>query len=151
MGDDSERRVVGTLRQAQKGCADFACRVQLWPSKIKPPKTKKDRNKLWSLTHLPTQRVCLGVGLLHLGRCLPFGHEQRCTEGEVQGHGVPGPLGRLWQGFEQRDPRGQVADGFEMGRTVAGLLAGPLPVAERLLCAARGGVVLGHQFRLRLD
>ena len=43
-----------------------------------------------------------------------------------------------------------VADGFQMGRAVAGLLAGPLPVVHRLLGAARRGVVLGHQFRLGL-
>ena len=60
-------------------------------------------------------------------------------------------LGRLWQGLEQLDPGGQVADGFQMGRAVAGLLAGPLPVAHRLLGAARRGIVLGHQLRLGLD
>ncbi len=48
-------------------------------------------------------------------------------------------------------PGGEVADGFQMGRAVAGLLARSLPVGHRLLGAARRGVVLGHQLRLRLD
>ena len=63
-------------------------------------------------------------------------------------------LGRrrcLWQGREQFNPGGEVADGFQMGRAVAGvLLAGPLPVGHRLIGAARGGVVLGPQRRLGL-
>ena len=74
MGDDRERGVVGTLRQAQQGFPELARRVQLRPYTIKPPQTKQDRDKLWCLTHLLTQRACLGVGVLHLGRCMPFGH-----------------------------------------------------------------------------
>ena len=106
VGDDRERGVVGTLRQAQQGFADLPRRVQLWPSHIKPPQTKQDRDKLWRLAHLLTQRVCLGVGVLHLGRSLPFGHQQCCAEGDVQGQGLLGMLRRLWQGLEQLDPGG---------------------------------------------
>ena len=73
MGDDRERGVVGTLRQAQQRFPELACRVQLWPCNIKPPQPKQDRDKLWRLAHLLTQRTCLGVGVLHLGRCVPFG------------------------------------------------------------------------------
>ena len=72
------------------------------------------------------------------------------AEGDVQGQGLLGMLRRLWQRLEQLDPGGQVADGFHMGRAVAGLLACPLPVGHRLLGAARRGVVLGHQLRLGL-
>jgi hypothetical protein len=61
-----------------------------------------------------------------------------------------GTLRCLWQGFQQLDPGGTVADGFQMGRALAGLLARLLPVAHRLLGAARRGVVLGHQLRLGL-
>src|SRR6266540_3502088 len=68
VGDDSERRVVGTLRQAQQRFAELSRRVQLHPCIIIPPQTMQDRDKLWRLTHLLTQRVCLGVGVLHLGR-----------------------------------------------------------------------------------
>ena len=74
MGDDRERGVVGMLCQAQQGFPELACRVQLWPCNIKPPQTKQDRDELWRLAHLLTQRACLGVGVLHLGRCVPFGH-----------------------------------------------------------------------------
>ena len=150
VGDDRERGVVGTLRQTQQRFPKLACRVQLWPCHIKPPQTKQDLDKLWRLAHLLTQRACLGVGVLHLGRCLPFGHLQGRAEGNVQGQGLLGTLRRLWQGLEQLDPGGEVADGFQMGRAVAGVLARPLPVGNGLLGAARLGVVLGNQFRLGL-
>ena len=73
------------------------------------------------------------------------------TEGDVQGQGLLGMRGRLWQGLEQLDARGHMADGFQIGRAVAGVLARPLPVVHRLLGAARRGVVLGDQLRLGLD
>src|SRR5438034_1019522 len=56
----------------------------------------------------------------------------------------------LWQGREQRDAGGEVADGFQMSRAVAGLLARPPPVDHSLLVAACGGVVLGDELRLGL-
>ena len=85
VGHDRERGVVGTLRQAQQGFADLPRGVQLEPSNIKPVQTIQDRDKLWGLAHLLTQRVCLGVGVLHLGRSLSFGYHQCCAEGDVQG------------------------------------------------------------------
>ena len=104
---------------------------------------RSDRDQRWRLPHLLTQRACLGIGLLHLGRGLPFGPQQGRPEGEVEGQGLLGMLRCLWQGLEQLDPGSEVADGFQMGRTVAGLLACPLPVDHRLRGAARRRVVLG--------
>ena len=95
--------------------------------------------------------MCLGVGVLHLGRCKPFRHLQCRAEGEVHGQSVLGTLRRLWQGCEQRDPGGAVADGFQIGRAVAGLLAGLLPVGNGLLVATSRGVVMRQQLGLRLD
>ena len=69
----------------------------------------------------------------------------------MQGQGVLGMLRRLWQRLEQLDPGGEVADGFQIGRAVTGLLARPLPVANRLLVQPSLGVVLGDQLGLRLD
>ena len=106
---------MGLLRQAQQRFPNLSCRVQPWPCKIKPPQPKQDRDKLWSLAHLLAQRACLGVGVLHLGRCGPFGHQQGCAEGNVQGQGVLGMLWRLWQSLEQLNANGAVADGFQMG------------------------------------
>ena len=151
MGDDREGGVVGMLRQAHQRFPDLARRVQLCPIIIKPPQAKHHREKLWCLAHLLTQRVGLGVGALHLGHRLPFGHLQGRTEGEVQGQGLLDMLRRLWQGLEQLDPGSAVADGFQICRAVAGVLTRPLLVAHRLLGAARRSVVLGHQLRLRLD
>jgi hypothetical protein len=73
------------------------------------------------------------------------------AEGNVQGQGLLGTRRRLWQGRQQRDPGGAVADGFHMGRALDGALPRPLPVAHRLLDAARRGVVLGDQLGLRRD
>ena len=151
VGDDRERRVVGTLRQAQQRLPELACRVQLRPYHIKPPQTKQDREQLWGLAHLLTQRVGLGVGLLHLGRCVPFGHQQCRAEGNVQGQGLLGMLRRLWQGLQQLNPVVQVADGFQMGRAVAGSLARLLPVANRLLDETCLRVVMRQQFGLCLS
>ena len=67
----------------------------------KPPQPIHDRDQLWRLAHLLTQRVCLGVGVLHLGRCDPFGDNQGCAEGDVQGQGVLGALGGLGQVVDQ--------------------------------------------------
>jgi hypothetical protein len=83
VGDDGERGVVDLLRQAQQGFPELASRVQLRPCNIKPPQPKQDRDKLWCLAHLLTQRTCLGVGMLHLGRRMSFGHEQCRAEGNV--------------------------------------------------------------------
>ena len=69
------------------------------PCQIKPPQAKQDRDQLWGLAHLLTQRACLGVGVLHLGRCVPFGYLQGRAEGDVQGQGVLGTRRRLWQGL----------------------------------------------------
>ena len=67
--------------------------------RIKAPQPKQDRDKLWRLAHLLTQRVGLGIGVLHLGRSMPFGHQQCCAEGDAQGQGLLGMLRRLWQGL----------------------------------------------------
>jgi hypothetical protein len=85
VGDDRERGVVGLLRQAQQGVPELACRMQLRPCHIKPAQTKQHRDQLWCIAHLLTQRASLAVGMLHLGRCKPFGHLQGCAEGNVQG------------------------------------------------------------------
>ena len=98
VGDDRKRRVMGALRQAQQGVPELARRMELWPCIIKPPQPKQDRDQLWRLAHLLTQRARLGVGMLHLRRCVPFGDLQFRAEGNVQGHGVLGTRRRLWQG-----------------------------------------------------
>ena len=142
MGNDRKRGVMGLLCQAQQGFAELARGVQLWPCIIIPPQPKQDRNQLWRLAHLLTHRACLGVGMLHLGRCVPFGNLQGSAEGNVQGQGVLGLRRRLWQGLEQLDAGGpEMADGFHMGRAISGVLARPLPVVHCLLGAARRGVM----------
>ena len=88
--------------------------------------------------------------MLHLRCGEPFGDLQCRAEGDVQGQGVLDMRRRLWQGREQRNPGGQVADGFQMGRAVAGVLTRPLPVEHCLLGEARLGVVIRQQFRLGL-
>jgi hypothetical protein len=59
-------------------------------------------------------------------------------------------LRRRWQGREQLDPGGEVADGFQIGRAVAGVFAGLLPVGHSLLGEARLRVMLRQQLGLRL-
>lgn len=44
------------------------------PCSIKPPQANKDRNKLWCLAYVLTQRVGLSVGMLHLRCSDPFRH-----------------------------------------------------------------------------
>src|SRR5215831_3996386 len=85
VSDDREGGVVSALCQAQQGVPEFACRVQLGLCDIIPPQPEQDWNKLWRLAHLLTQRVRLGVGLLHLGRSVPFSHLQCTAEGNVHG------------------------------------------------------------------
>jgi len=85
VGDDRERRVVGTVGQAQQRVPDLAGRLQLWPYNITSPQTKQDLGKLWCLAHLLTQGVCLGIGVFDLGRGVPFGHQQCRAEGDVEG------------------------------------------------------------------
>jgi len=62
VGGDSERGVVGALRQAQQRCPELSRRAQLRPYDIKSPQAIQDLGKLWRLADLLTQRVCLGVG-----------------------------------------------------------------------------------------
>ena len=115
MGDDRERGIVGMLRQAQQRFPKLLCRVQLRPYHIKPPLPKQDWDKLWRLTHLLTQRACLGAGVLHLGCSLSFGDQQGRTEGNVQGHSLLGMRRRLWQRLQQLNAGGEVADSFQIG------------------------------------
>ena len=83
VGDQAQRRVVG--RCARRSIAPrVRRRLHLSPLQIKPQQTPQDREKLWGLTYLLTQRLCLGVGVLHLGRSMPFGHLQCRAEGNVQ-------------------------------------------------------------------
>ena len=151
MCEDSERGVVGLVRQVQQHFTELSCRVQLWSCPIKPPQAIQDRSKLWRLPYLLTQRVCLGVSALHLGGCVSFRSLQCRAKGNVQGQCLLGMLRCLWQGLEQFDPGGQMADGFQMGRVVAGVLTRSLPVVHCLLSVARGSVVLGHHLGLSLD
>ena len=67
---------------------------------MKPPQPKQDLDQLWRLADLLTQLASPAVGVLHLGCGVPFGHQQRRAEGDVQGHGVLGMLRRLGQGLQ---------------------------------------------------
>ena len=87
VGNDSKRGVMGMLCQAQQGFAELSCRLELWPCIIIPPQTIQDRDQFGRLAHLLAQRPCLGVGVLYLGRCVPFGDLQGRAE-QVQGQGV---------------------------------------------------------------
>ena len=151
VGEDRECRIVGMSRQAQQRFPELSRCVQLCPYIIKPPQPIQDRDQLWRLAHLLAQLTSPGVGVLHLGRCVPFRYLQCRAEGDVQRQGLLDTLRRPWQGREQLDPGGAVADGFHMGRAVAGVLARPLPVDHRLLGTARRRVVLGDQLWLRRD
>src|SRR5262249_21688982 len=62
-----------------------------------------DRDEIERLAQMLTQRVGLGVGALHLGRSVPFGHLHGGAEGDVQGHGVVGPRGGRWQRLKHDD------------------------------------------------
>jgi hypothetical protein len=80
---------------------------------------------------------------------MPFGHQQGSAKGDIQGQGMLGTLGCLWQGREQLDPAGEVVDGFQMGRAVAGVLASPLPVPHGRRGETSLGVVVRQQLGLR--
>ena len=88
VGENRECRVGGALRQASEGFSELLRRVQLSTCIIKSPQAMQDLGKLGRLAHLLTQGVGLSVGVLHLGRCLPFSHPQGCAEANVQGQGV---------------------------------------------------------------
>jgi len=150
MGEDRERGVVGLLRQAQQRVPKLTSDGELCPGMIKLLQPKEDRDQLGRLAHLLTQRACLRVDVLRLGRRIPFRDLQRRTEGNVQGQGVLETLRRLWQGREELDRGGEMADGFQMGRARAGVLTRSLPVGNGLLGEARLSVVMRHQLWLCL-
>ena len=111
------------MRQAQQRFPELSRRVQLCPYQIKPPQAKQDWDQLWRLAHLLTQRVALGVGVLHLGGCKPLGHLQGRAEGDLQGQGSAGyASGVSGSVVSSSIPVVTVADGFQIGRAVAGLL-----------------------------
>ena len=66
-------------------------------SKVKLAKPKQDWDELWRLTHLLTQRVCLGVGVLHLRRGIPltilanFGKTKHRKDLRRPGRGIEQP------------------------------------------------------------
>ena len=96
MCEDSERGVVGLVRQVQQHFTELSCRVQLWSCPIKPPQAIQDRSKLWRLPYLLTQHVCLGISALHLGGCVPFRSLQCRAKGNVQGQCLLGMFRCLW-------------------------------------------------------
>jgi hypothetical protein len=61
------------------------------------------------------------------------------------------PLAALRQGGQHLKPAREVADGFEVGRTLQCPFPCPLPVAHRQRTQACFGVVIRQQFRLRGD
>ena len=81
---------------------------------------------------------------------MPFRILECRAEGNVQSQRLLRTLGRLWQGREELDPGGEVADGFQIGRAVASAFARLLPVGNSRLGEARLGVMMRQQFRLRL-
>ena len=83
MGDDRVRGDMVTLREAQQRFPNLAYRVELRPSKIKPPQTIQDWSDLWCLADLLTQMACLRVGVFHLGRSKPFSNLQCRAKGDV--------------------------------------------------------------------
>ena len=104
VGDDRERGVVATLRQAQQGVPELARRVQLCPCQIKPPQPKQDRDQL--LASRPPADTARVPGCRRAPpRALPalWSDLQGRAEGNVQGQCLLGPLRRLWQGLEQLD------------------------------------------------
>ena len=150
VGEDRERGIVRPVRQAQQEVRECPGPGELHPDRRKPPQAIQDWTQARRLPDLLTYRVGLAVGVLHLGGGEPLGHLEGRTEGNVQCHGVLHPRWRLWQGRQEVDPRGEVADGFPMGRAVAGVVTRLLPVVHRLRSTARGGIVLGDQLRLGL-
>ena len=113
-----------SLRQAEELFPQLTRRVQLHPVHIKPAQAPAATgNELRGLAHLLTQRVGPGVGLLHLRSGVPFGRLQGRAQGEVQVELMLGPrAGSPAASASSSDPRGQVAEGFQMGRALAGLL-----------------------------
>src|SRR5262249_6187950 len=139
VGCNSERGLIGTLRQAQQRFANLSHRVQLELSRIKSVQTIQDWSEFLGLADLGTTLARLGVDMLHFGCPVPFGDLQSRPKGDVQDQGVLGMFRRRWQSREQLDPSGEVADGFQMGRALDGPLASALPVDNSLCAEARLG------------
>jgi hypothetical protein len=89
--------------------------------------------------------------LEHFRARLALGDKQRGAQGGLHDQFLLGTLGGVWQVGEQLQPLREVRYRFLIGRPLNGLLARPLPVANRLRTEARLCVMMRYQFRLSLS
>jgi hypothetical protein len=132
VGPHAEPCVVEALREAEELLPQVVRRRELPPMEIKSYQTQQDREELRGVAELPAQLARPGVGGFHFRRRMPPGEDQRDAEGGEEREFLLGALGAVRQGGEQGQRRGQVADGLDMRRALAGALARPLPVGQSL-------------------
>ena len=150
MGCQELGGVTHPLGQPQELFPQLVRRLEYPPHQIKPPEPEQHGEELWGLAELLAEFPCPGVGVFHFWSGLALDGHQGGPQGGLHQQLVLGTLRRLWQGLEQLDPSGAVADGFQIGRAFTGLLTCPLPVANGLLCEPSLSIVMGQQLGLRL-
>jgi hypothetical protein len=74
---------------------------------------------------------------------MAFEHQKWGAHGKVQREFLLRPLRRFRQALEYLQPFAEVGDCLDIGRTLNSILAGPLPIGERLRWQARLRIVVG--------
>ena len=139
IGFQEQRRVPLPLGQHKELLAHLAGGLYLRPHKIQPPQTKQRWDELRGLADLVTQLARPGIGLRHLGSRIALGGHQHGSQGKLEVELLLCTLGSLRQCREQLQPRGEMAERFQIRRALAGPLTRRLPVADGL-CARPASV-----------
>src|SRR5262245_58889262 len=103
------------------------------------------------LPRLLTQFPGPSVHLSSFGSRIAFGDHQRSAQGDVEREFLLETLGSLRQSLEYLQSLHEMTDSFEIGRPLDGLLAGPLPITNRLCTEPCLRVMIRYQLRLSLD
>jgi hypothetical protein len=142
VGCQVEHRCGRALCQSrQKLFSQLPRRRQCSTVDIEPTETPQRWKELGCLTDLLTQHPRPGIGLLDLRGRPALGSRQHWPQGKLQVEFLLRPrLGRGECG-QQLEALRQVLEGLQVGRTLDGTLASPLPVPYGRRCEPRFSIV----------
>ena len=107
------------------------------------PQAAEHLKRLRSFSKLLTQFLSAGIGAFHLRGGVALGRHETRPQAGLDGQLPVGPVGRLRQFAEQRQPLEKMADTLTVRRALHGLLSGVLPESNRLIEQAGFGVMVG--------
>ena len=127
-----EPRVGLALHQIEEPLRQRACGSHLPLGHMKLRQSPEYSNELRRLPHLLAQGIGPGVDVAYVRGSHPLRCPQQLPQGELQREFVPGALGALGQGGQQREAFAQGGGRFVMGIPPGGVVGRLLRIADGL-------------------